>query len=178
MSIITHQTRSINCLIRSPRNHQVTNNNTGYWANLVESFTAAGTWTFSTFNPDTNASFQITHSSLKKRNGQARLMSFSSTNIQGYGSQQLYQYDTNHTIGAITYNGLPQYVFGTGAPAPFSDTPYGPCKMSTFSVNGRTPAYGTAYDPYPNSAPRAIKMSTPSGNNNFSPISFGPTAGL
>ena len=63
---VNHSTRSVNCLLRSPIDHNV-NNNTSQWggaAGIQQTFTAAGTWGGGqfgppTFTPDTNASFEI-----------------------------------------------------------------------------------------------------------------------
>ena len=183
---LNHSTRSINCLIRSPRDHSV--NTSGNWTWLQESFQAAGNYykvfglTF--FNVDTDASFELASSSLIKRHAQARVMSWASlTFYSDSWSYDKYDYDYSHTDGNGQLNyGLPVYSYNDNSYVDnLNPGPVSPCKMSTFSVEGRTNEFANVYNlsnGFYQSSPAQIIMNKPNDNTNYNPISMGPSAGV
>jgi hypothetical protein len=190
---INHSTRSINCLLRSPIDHNV-NNDTSQWggaAGIQQTFTAAGAWTTNpnTFIQDTNASYEIPYSSLKTRHGQARVMSWASLTVSGNtNTYDKYDYDYSYTRAnsPSLVLGQPTYVYptlnnsGNSNGVLIGTTNNTPCEMSTFSANGRTNQWATlnANTNAPTLGFRQIIMDAPSANTNPNPISMGPSAGV
>tara|TARA_R110002051_G_scaffold310916_1_gene384419 strand:+ start:3973 stop:4551 length:579 start_codon:yes stop_codon:yes gene_type:complete len=190
---VNHSTRSVNCLIRSPKSHNVTSN-TSQWggnAGIQQTFAAAGTWTSNpnTFTQDTNASYEIPYSSLKVRHGQARVMSWASLNVFG-NTWQFDKYDNDYSYTRANSPSLvlgqPTYVYPNYQPngtsyGSLTGTPLSPCEMSTFSANGRTNEFADVFNSgqgYSYSSFRQIIMDAPPSNTNPNPISIGPTSGV
>ncbi len=186
-SVFTHNTRSINCLIRSPQENGHSVSTAGGHHNQV--FSPAGTWTGqdgSNFTPDLVDTFRIAGSSLAGRHAQARVMSWGTVTFTvsthtgpaatTYG---FYQHDTtfdqgnNNSSLPQVLSGQPVYGFSTGFPQ-------GPCRMSTFTIDGITRGIATVTytggQPLYTGNQRAIKMKHPSPQQYIGaqPIAMGP----
>ena len=179
---VNHNTRSINALLMGPSTHNVTSNTTqwGPPANLIESFSPAGYWIGTGPNPTffgyQASHYEIANSSLKRRHGQARILSwttYASTGTDRYTYNPGAFYDS---YGVLNY-GQPTYIYSNAFGA-LAGTPQLPCPMSKFSRDGKHNNTGLHWTGTWGYSDGAITMAEGAANTDPSPISMGPTAGI